>query len=128
MPLKAAQTTLPFTRNSGRVGETSPTDSDALSTIRSSQFDSVEDPFDRPQPVPSSQPRYCYKARLKPRLRTSWVYNHIPDDDRETRYQTVDRRDEWCCRYYPQKYLVDRGTTIITTHLTTKHGLKAESI
>jgi hypothetical protein len=30
MPAKAAQTTLPFTRNTGRVRETSPTDSDAL--------------------------------------------------------------------------------------------------
>jgi hypothetical protein len=52
----------------------------------------------------------------------------MPDKDRETRYQTVDKRDEWRCRYCPQRYLVDGGTTIITAHLTTKHGLEAESL
>jgi hypothetical protein len=54
MPPKAAQTTLPFTRNTGRVRETSPTDLDALSAIRSSQFDGIEDLLDRPQSVPLS--------------------------------------------------------------------------
>jgi hypothetical protein len=46
MPSKAAQTTLPFTRNTGRVRETSLTDSDALFAIRSSQFDGMEDLLD----------------------------------------------------------------------------------
>jgi hypothetical protein len=129
MPLKAAQTTLPFTRNTGRVREISPTDSDALSTIRSSQFDGIEDPFDLPQPAPRSRRRHRYNAqsRSKPRPRTSWIYDHMPDKDRETKYRSADGRDEWRCCYCPQRYLVDGGTTIITTHLIMKHGLEAES-
>ena len=117
---------LPFTRETGRVKESFPINSDTLSTVRSSQFDGVKDLFDR-QLAPPSNPRYHYKPRSKPKLRTSWVYDYIPDKDRETRYQTVDGRDEWCCRYYPQRYLIDRGTTIITTHLTSKYSLLAES-
>jgi hypothetical protein len=126
MPLKASQTTLPFTRNTGRARETSPTDLDGLSTLHSSQFNGVQDPFDRPQPAPS-QPRSRRKPQSKPRIRTSWVYDHMPNDDRQTKYQSDDGRDEWRCRYCSQSYLVDGGTAIITSHLTTKHGLEAES-
>lgn len=128
MPPKASQTTVPVAHNTGRVRETSPTDSDALVTIHSSQFNGVEEPFNRLSPTPSSQPRSRRQAPLKPRLRTSWVYDHMPDADRETRYRTVDGRDEWRCRYCSHKYLIDGGTTIITTHLTSKHGLHAESV
>ena len=47
IPPKVVQTTLPFTYETSRVRESFPTNSDTLSTVRSSQFDSVKDPFDR---------------------------------------------------------------------------------
>jgi hypothetical protein len=129
MPPKAVQTTLPFTHNTGRVRETSPTSSDTLSTVCSSQFDGMEDPFDLPQPAPCSRCRYHHntQSRSKPRPRTSWIYDHMPDKDRETKYRSANGRDKWCCCYCLQRYLVDGGTTIITSHLITKHGLETES-
>ena len=124
------QTTLPFTRNLDRVRELSPTNSDSLSSLPSSQFDAIKDPFDSLQSAPCSRRRYASSTQSKSKLRprTSWVYNHMPDKERETKYQSTEGRDEWRCAYCPQRYLVDGGTSIITTHLISKHGLEQESV
>jgi hypothetical protein len=61
MPPKTAQLKLPFTCNTIRARETSPTSSTTLSTLSSSQFNNLEDLFESLQLGPSNttqnQPR-----------------------------------------------------------------------
>jgi hypothetical protein len=128
MPPKTAQSKLPFTHNIIRARETSPTSSTALSTLSSSQFDDLEDPFESLQPGPSNTTQNRPRPQSKPKLQTSWVYDHMPDLERETRYQSIDGRDEWRCRYCSRRYLIDGGTAIITNHLISIHSLQEENI
>jgi hypothetical protein len=70
----------------------------------------------------------------KTKLRSSWVFDHMPDKDRETRYFNKKTGNlEWRCRYCPKVYDLNGGSTIISNHLTgpvLKHGheLPRESV
>jgi len=95
MPPKNAQQRLPFLPIGSRDRASSPTESSVLSTLPSEQFEDIEDPIIRPQSAPPIRRRKRGRGPSKPRLRTSWIYDHMPDEDRETQYfNTVNGRLE----------------------------------
>jgi len=100
----------------------SPVDSDAVSMVPSE---------DREEGSPGP---LKHKRSSKAKPRSSWVYDHMPDEDRETRYVNKKTGNpEWRCKYCPKVYELSGRTTIITKHLTTGdtqdpgHRLKPES-
>jgi hypothetical protein len=85
MPPKQAQQRLPFTPINSSNRALLPAESSLLSPRSSEQFEGIDNPIARPQSAPPSRRRGRRPpAQSKPR--TSWVYNHMPDEDRETRY------------------------------------------
>ena len=57
------------------------------------------------------------KRTSKPKPRTSWVYNHMPDVNPETRYYDDNGELEWRCKYCPKTYALSGGTAVIMDHL-----------
>jgi len=112
MPPKIAQQRLPFISQRQQAIESSSTVSEALSQVLNDS-DTAE---------LSAGPNRR-KITAKTKGRTSWIYSHMPDDDRNTLYKDTEGRIEWRCRYCPQKYLLNGGTSIITNHLIQKHEL-----
>ena len=64
---------------------------------------SVLDEMDDTQaPTPSPRPQTAVSVAFNPKakLLTSWIYDHMPDEDRETRYYNKTTSAlEWRCKY-----------------------------
>ena len=90
------QQRLPFVGQHRGARAPSPTDSDALSNLQSNQFAEQEAELRRsrsPRPLqPPTNRRRTQNPKKK--LRTSWIYDHIPDDDRSTIYLDKEGRQE----------------------------------
>jgi hypothetical protein len=61
------------------------------------------------------------------RLRTSWVFNHMPAEDPETIYLNKYIKVEWHCKYCPLSYATNRGNLVIKRHLLVEHGKTKKS-
>jgi hypothetical protein len=62
------------------------------------------------------------------RPRTCWVFNHMPDEDPETKYfNLANGRMEWRCKYCPKKYLLNGGTRCPKVHLRAIHLIDEKS-
>ena len=57
--------------------------------------------------------------------RTSWVFNHMRDEDREKRYLSDNGTLEWRCKYCTQTYELSGGTYIITKRKLTVDDLRS---
>jgi hypothetical protein len=76
----------------------------------------------------SSLPLDTEHFEAKPRPRTCWVFNHMPDSDPETKYfSQANGRVEWRCKYCPKKYLLNGGTRCPKDHLRTIHSIDETS-
>lgn len=89
--------------------------------------------------VPTSTPCYASESSTgskkdKPKLRTSWIFNHMPDEDPETIYYSRGDHDRrlpsnkaWICKYCPlptaRTYKIAGGTRIAAKHLINEHGI-----
>ena len=65
--------------------------------------------------TPSPGPQTAVSVAFNPKanLRTSWIYDHMPDEDRETRYYSKTTAAlEWRCKYCAQSYALSGGTDI----------------
>jgi hypothetical protein len=92
----------------------SPATLSALSTLPSEQFKGIEEPISRLQSVLSRRRRGTAKVKLQ----TSWIYNHMLDEDREIQYIDIaTRKPKWRCKYCPKTFKLSGGTSIITDHL-----------
>lgn len=87
-----------------------------MSTTNSDQFD---------ESTASLSSTEGSDIRSRKRPRTSWVWNHIPDD-RHTLYHDNQGRVQWRCKYCTTTYLENGGTAVIMNHLG-KHGIKEDS-
>ncbi len=131
----AQQQRLPFARLQALAATSSYRDSSStnseISTTPSEESAGTEGEPSTCRPNELRRKRTNKSNQQKPR--TSWVFNHIRDEDREKRYLSDNSTLEWRCKYCTQTYELSRGTYIITKHLTigTKtrdgHGLTAES-
>ena len=83
-----------------------------------------------PPSLPSSLPMFLLESSLPPsptyslihkRLRTSWVYKHMPDPNTEYRYFGTNGKEEWRCKYCSKGYSINGGTRVIQRHLLEKH-------
>jgi hypothetical protein len=62
------------------------------------------------------------------RPRTCWVFNHMPDEDPETKdFNLTNGRMEWRCKYCPKKYLLNGGTRCPKVHLRAIHLIDEKS-
>lgn len=127
MPPKSSQPRLYFLPAMGEERALSPTDSDVLSTLRSSHFDGTDDLIIRPQSIPLARSIRGRNASSKKKQRTSWVYDHIKGDDREAEYYDKKERLIWICRHCNEEYLLSGGTTGISKHLIGKHEQERSS-
>ena len=101
-----------------------------LSELDRSVLDGMDD-TQAPTPSPRLQIAVSVAFNPKAKLRTSWIYDHIPDEDRETRYYNKTTTAlEWRCKYCAQSYTLSSGTNIITKHLTSQkgHGIERNSL
>jgi len=87
-------------------------------------------PTSSPENTPSPAPNQSFSndslvleldPKLHKRLRSSWVYRHMPSEDVETRYTDSRNRDIWRCKYCTKFYTTNGGTTIIKKHLLYIH-------
>ena len=69
----------------------------------------------------SSPPTSPTPFSVHTRLRTSWVYKHMPAPDTEYRYFSTTGKEEWRCKYCPKAYSINGGTRVIQRHLLEKH-------
>lgn len=61
------------------------------------------------------------------RPRTTWVWNHMPDEDPQTQYFNKNTgKPEWRCRYCTRRYATTGGTRAIMEHLKT-HKIEENS-
>jgi hypothetical protein len=75
-----------------------------------------------PNPLRSASPASF--ADSKTPVRTSWVFFHMPDDDKQTQYfNDVTGVMEWRCRYCNQVYAISGSVSGPASHLTKKHEL-----
>jgi hypothetical protein len=75
-----------------------------LSELDRSVLDGMDD-TQAPTPSPRPQTAVCVAFNPKAKLRTSWIYDHMPDEDRETRYYNKTTAAlEWRCKYCAQSY------------------------
>lgn len=89
---------------------------------------SMEDPFESSSQASLESLSSSSSSRKRPSLarpRTSWVWNHMPDEDPETRYyigEQLDKNLVWKCKYCPpnnqKTYRVSGGNNKIKEHLT----------
>lgn len=77
-------------------------------------------------PPPSSPPSLTSYSSGYKRLRTSWVYKHMPDPDPEYRY-FYKGKEEWRCKYCSKAYSTNGGTRVIQRHLFEKHTKSEKS-
>ena len=128
MPLQQGQQRLPFLPRAEEYRALSPSSSGILSSIATEQLNVLEDEIGRPQSAP--QGRILHHKNPKAKPRTSWVYDHMIDADRETRYiNAVTGASEWRCKYCPKVYDLNGGTAVITDHLVdglSKYGHSLE--
>ena len=128
MPLQQGQQRLPFLPRAEEYRALSPSSSGILSSIATEQLNVLEDEIGRPQSAP--QGRILHHKNPKAKPRTSWVYDHMIDADRETRYiNAVTGAIEWRCKYCPKVYDLNGGTAVITDHLVdgpSKYGHSLE--
>jgi hypothetical protein len=62
------------------------------------------------------------------RKRTCYAFNHMPDEDPETKYYNWKTGSlEWRCQYCPKKYALNGGTRILKAHLRSTHGINDQS-
>ena len=90
--------------------------SDGTSDITTSQ---LRDPSEsHTSQCESSRPRSASTTPCaKPR--TSWVFSHMPDEDRETRYfNQRTGKEEWRCKHCNKTYSCSGGTAAPAKHLT----------
>ena len=93
-----------------------PAPSTAVSTPSAA---STPTPAPRPPPPPP-QP--------KEKLRHSWVFRHMPDEDMQTKYYNeVTKLEEWRCRYYTKTYLTSGSTSGPGNHLEDFHEIPRDS-
>ncbi len=65
---------------------------------------------------------------LKDKIRTSWVFNHIPDEDMQKKYYNeVTRVEEWRCWYCSKAYAVSGSTSGPAGHLMVQHKILRDS-
>jgi hypothetical protein len=99
-----------------------------------SDLASLEDRFDNSS---SQSTATSSSSRKRPRPRTGWYFNHMPDEDPETRYysaddkgQELDKNIVWKCKYCPphniKAYKISGGNWKIKEHLLF-HGFKDDS-
>lgn len=95
-----------------------------------------EDPFaeaaaiatisEPPPTIPSSSstsnPTPSSSSARKPPKRNSWIWNHMPDEDPETRYYDSQGNEIWRCGYCDKSYRVSGSTTPCIDHLTDPEG------
>jgi hypothetical protein len=57
------------------------------------------------------------------KIRTSWVYRHMPDEDMQTLYYNeITAEEEWRCRYCDTTLATSGSTSGPSTHLISKHN------
>jgi hypothetical protein len=123
------QKLLPFASltQSGQSGASSP----STDSIEEAGEDSKELQSTPPSPIHPHHPRRSASTKSKPRF--SWVFQHMPDEDTETRYNNeITGKEEWRCRYCPKTYACSGGTGAPSDHLTDPvskkgHGLPKNS-
>jgi hypothetical protein len=60
----------------------------------------------------------------KEKIRTSWIFRHIPDEDMQTKYLNPDSGyEEWRCYYCEKTYLTSGSTSGPARHLTQYHKI-----
>lgn len=82
-----------------------------------------------PSPVPSNASSDAAPLRApKDKIRTSWVFRHMPDEDMQTKYYNeVSTEEEWRCRYCDKTYLTSGSTSGPSGHLTGYHSMPRDS-
>jgi hypothetical protein len=65
-----------------------------------------------PRFSPESSPPTSTSHSIHKRLRTSWVYKHMPDPNTEYRYFNRGK-EEWRCKYCSKAYSTNGGTRVI---------------
>ena len=102
-----------------------PSISEGTSNLTNSQLrdprESCTSPCESPSPSPVCTGPY-------PKPRTSWVFSHMPDEDREARYYNQRTgKEEWRCKHCSKTYSCSGGTAAPAKHLTDPppegHGL-----
>ena len=99
------QQRLPFTRNQAVARDLVGAALDAVPAAPNPAIDDVVEEIERPASAPPNASQLRRKRRApttshnKPR--SSWVYNHMPDADKETRYFSKDGLLECYCKYCP---------------------------
>ena len=64
----------------------------------------------------------------KKNLRNSWVFNHMPDIDIQTKYHNENTNvEEWRCRYCTKVYALSGGTGAPGRHLEEYYNIPRES-
>jgi hypothetical protein len=129
MPLDSSQLRLLFLPVVADRNVLSATNSNGLSTLQSSQFEGLNNPILQPHSAPPARARRGRNTSTKKKERTSWIYNHMPDDNPGTKYFNSDGRLEWRCQYYPtpKTYLLSGDTGVISTHLIDSYSLERTS-
>ena len=93
------QQRLPFTRRQATAQDLANTTLDVVSLAPNTPNDDEVIEVLRPASAPPNASQLRRKRRApsqaQQKLRTSWVYNHMPDEDKETRYFTEDSILEW---------------------------------
>jgi hypothetical protein len=91
-------------------------------------YDNLPFSMSTPQSSSSSSLYNDDAQKAIPRLRTCWIYKHMPDTDIETKYFNSSNRLEWRCRYCSKRYAINGGTRLIKWHLTRTHGISELSL
>ena len=66
-------------------------------------------------------------SKKKDKPRTGWYFNHMPDEDPETKYYNAKGYEEWRCKYCPSgKYQLSGGNWCIKKHLL-RHEKREDS-
>ena len=61
-------------------------------------------------------------------LRMSWIFNHMPDSNMQTKYYNeITNVEEWRCRYCSKVYALSGGTGAPGRHLEDYHEISKES-
>jgi hAT family C-terminal dimerisation region len=133
MPLKQArrQKPLPFSRTvvarATRSNTTSAAEPAAQNATPAPSEGSASPVPSTPTPAPR-EPAPPLPSRQKT-LRHSWVFNHMPDADMQTKYYNpITGVEEWRCRYCSATYATSGSTSGPQGHLEGKHDIPRNSV
>jgi hypothetical protein len=109
-----SQTRLHFLSARPTARRLSPSENSELDSRVFGRMDDTQTPTPPPRPQTVVSAAFSPKAKLP----TSWIYDHMPDEDQEPRYYNkTTPAPEWRRRYCAQTYALSVSTDINTKHL-----------